>query len=69
MGVCLLVWLKEKTPTDKVLDLSKLKGSPDDKIDMTEEIKICSGRVENTVGKADNADYHNFLLNPLSACH
>ena len=51
-------------PDDKVLDLSKLKAFADDKIDVTEILKFVSRRVENIVGKGENAGYQHFLLFP-----
>ena len=40
-------------PNDKTLDWSKLKTFIDDKVNMTE--KIVFGKVENIVGKGENA--------------
>ena len=51
-------------PKDKLLDCSKLKAFPDDKINTTQNLKVDSGRVENIVGKAENAGYQDFLLFP-----
>ena len=49
---------------DKILDWSKLKAFADDKIDVTEKLKIVLGRVENTGGKEENAGNQHFLLFP-----
>ena len=49
-------------PKDKILDLSKLKAFADDKINVTQKLKFKIGRVENIVGKGENADYQHFLL-------
>ena len=49
-------------PNDKILDLSKLKAFADDKINVTEKLKFVLGRVENFVGKGENAGYQHFLL-------
>ena len=49
-------------PHDKILDWFKLKAFADDKIKMTENLKFVLGRVENTVGKGENAGYQHFLL-------
>ena len=46
----------------KFLNWSKLKELPDDKIYMTEKFKFVLGRVENIVGKRENAGYQHFLL-------
>ena len=49
-------------PNDKFLDCSELKALADDKINVTEKLKIVLGRVENIVGKGENAGYQHFLL-------
>ena len=49
-------------PNDKNLDLSKLKAFADDKINVTHKLKFAVGRVENIVGKGENAGYQHFLL-------
>ena len=51
-------------PNDTFLDRSKLKVFADDKINVTEKLKIVLGRVENIVGKGENAGYQHFLLFP-----
>ena len=51
-------------PNDKSLDWSKLKAFADDKIKVTEKLKILLERVENIVGKGENAGYQHFLLFP-----
>ena len=52
-------------PKDKILDWSKLKAFADEKISMTEKVKIVLGWVENIVGKGENAgNYLHFLLFP-----
>ena len=38
-------------PKNKILDWSKLKAFADNKINVTQELKFISGRVENIVGK------------------
>ena len=43
-------------PHEKILDWSKLKAFADDKIKVTEKLKFVLGKVENTVGKGENAD-------------
>ena len=55
----------QSLPDDKILDLSKLKAFADDKISMIEKLKFVLGRVENIVGKEENAGYQHFLLFPL----
>ena len=51
-------------PNDKILDWSKLKVFADDKINLAENFKFGLGRVENSVGKGENAGYQHFLLFP-----
>ena len=51
-------------PNDKILDLSKLKAFAEDKISVTQKLKFKLGRVENNVGKGENAGYQHFLLFP-----
>ena len=50
------------SPNGKTLDWSKLKAFADDEIDLNKKSKIVLGRVENIMGKAENADYQHFLL-------
>ena len=45
-------------PDDKILDLSKFKAFADDKIIVTQKLKFTLGRIENIVGKGENAGYH-----------
>ena len=51
-------------PNDKFFDWSKLKGLADDKINVTEKLKFRFGRLENIMGKGENAGYQHFLLFP-----
>ena len=51
-------------PNDKILDRSKLKAFADDKINVTEKLKFVLGRIENILGKGENAGYQHFLLFP-----
>ena len=44
-------------PNNNVLDWSKFKELADDKINVTERLKFNLGRVENIVGKGENAGY------------
>ena len=48
----------------KVSDWSKLKGFADNKINVSETLKFVLQRVENIVGKGENAGYQHFLLFP-----
>ena len=52
------------SPCDKILNQLKLKAFAEDKINVTQESKLVLGRVENIVGKGENAGYQHFLLFP-----
>ena len=56
--------LKLSTLYNKKFDRLKQKSFADDKINVTEKWKFVLGRVENTVGKGENAGYQHFLLFP-----
>ena len=49
---------------DKILGLSKLKAFADDKLNVTQTITVVFHRIENIVGKGENAGYRYFLLLP-----
>ena len=49
-------------PNDKILALIKLKAVADDKFN----VAVHYDRVENIVGKGENAGYQHFLLFPQS---
>ena len=51
-------------PDDKILGLSKLKAFADDKLNVTHNIKVVFLRIENIVGKEENAGYQHYLLFP-----
>ena len=51
-------------PNDIILDWSKLKAFANDKIKIAEMMISLSDRVENIVGKGENAGYQHFLLFP-----
>ena len=48
----------------KILDYSTLKAIADNKINETEKLKFVFERVENIVGKGENAGNQHFLLFP-----
>ena len=50
--------------TLKFLDWFKLKAFTDDNIHVAEKLIFVLGRVENIVGKGENAGYQHFLLFP-----
>ena len=62
----MLAWLYifNSLPNGNSLDLSTLKVFADDKIYDTEKLKFLLGRVENIMGKGENAGYQHFLLFP-----
>ena len=47
-----------------MLDLSNLKKCADDKINVSQEIKFVVYKIQNIVGKGENAGYQHFLLFP-----
>ena len=49
---------------DKILDWSKFKAFADDKFDVAKMMISVLYRVENIVGKGENAGYQHFLLFP-----
>ena len=52
------------SPNDNILDWSKLKALADDKLNVTHKLKFVSERIENILGKGENAGYQHFLLFP-----
>ena len=53
-----IVWKRVNTlPNSKIMGLSKLKAFADGKINVTQKLKFALGRVENIVGKGENAAY------------
>ena len=51
-------------PNNKILDLSKLKAFADNNLNVYQKLKFAFERVENIVGKGENAGYQHFLLFP-----
>ena len=49
-------------PSDKFLNLSKLKALGDDKINVTEKLKFLFARIEINVGKGENTGNQHFLV-------
>ena len=60
----LLFMLYNSLPDDQFLDWSKLKALADDKISVIQKLNFWLGRVENIVGKGENAGYQHVLLFP-----
>ena len=60
--------MKENTfnslPNDKMPDLSKLKPFADNKINATQKLIFALERIENSMGRGENAGYQHFLLFP-----
>ena len=52
------------SPEDNMLGLPKLKAFADDKINVTENIKVVFHRIGNIAGNEENAGYQHFLLFP-----
>ena len=51
-------------PNDKIVAVTQLKAFADAKMNASEKLKFVSERVENIVGKGENAGYQHFLLFP-----
>ena len=51
-------------PSDKFLNLSKLKAFGDDEINVAGKLKFVFARVQIIVGKGENAGNHHFLVFP-----
>ena len=49
-------------PNDKILYRFKFKAFADNKINLSEKLKFVLGRVENIVGKEEDASFQHFLL-------
>ena len=62
-GVIVWEWVNS-LPNNKISAWSKLKAFADDKIVVVKKVISLLDRVENTVGKAENAGYQHFLLFP-----
>ena len=50
------------SPNDKISDLFKLKAFADGKINVTKKLKFLFGRVQNFLGKGENASYPHVCL-------
>ena len=49
-------------PDDKILGLPKLKAFADDKLNVTQNVKVVSHRIENIMGKRRKCCYQHFLI-------
>ena len=64
--ICLFSTLSVKSlPNDNTLDMTKLKAFADDNLNIAIMTISLLDRIENTVGKGENADYQHFLLFPV----
>ena len=65
---CLGLYCKEmhfnSFPNNKILDIIKLKVFADDKIKVAQMMISVFDRVDNIVGKGENAGYQHFLHFP-----
>ena len=52
----------KSSPSAEILDSVKLKAQ--NKINVTKQLELCSGRPRRIVGKAENSDYQNFRRLP-----
>ena len=59
-----LIFCFNSLPHDKILDWSKFKAFADDKLNATKKLKFVLVRVENIVGKGEDAGYQHLLLFP-----
>ena len=57
-------WRVYSLPNDKILEWSKIIAYADDKINVTQNLNFVLRRVENILGKGENAGYQYFLLFP-----
>ena len=57
-------WYINASQNDSFIDLNKFKAFADDKLNVAKIMISVFDRVENTVGKGENAGYQHFLLFP-----
>ena len=55
-------------PNEKILDVSKLKAFADDKLSIARMMISLIDRIENTVGKGENAGYQHFSYIYVVVC-
>ena len=61
LKLLIVLYRVNSLPKEKILDLSKLKTFADDNLNVYQKLKFALGRVENIVGKEENAGYQRFL--------
>ena len=49
-------------PDDKIIDLPKLKALTDDKLNVAQMLELFFNRLENILGKGENANNQHFLF-------
>ena len=59
---CIYIPPPPRLPDDNILGLPKLKSFADDKLNVTENIKVVSHRIENIAGKEENAGYQQIMI-------
>ena len=68
LGICFFIrWTAFKEninslANNEILEVTKLKASADDKLNFAKMAIFLFYRVENTLGKGENAGYHHFLF-------
>ena len=63
----MVLLLSDSLPNDKFLGKSKFKGSAEGNTNVTQKLKFILGRVENIVGKGENAGYQKTsYIGPLT---
>ena len=55
LKLMIVLYRVNSLPKEKILDLSKLKTFADDSLNVYQKLKFALGRVENIVGKVENA--------------
>ena len=58
------VWSNQKFRDKNLIDQSKFEEFANDKLSVAKMLISVFNRVENIVGKVENADYQHFLLFP-----
>ena len=67
--VLLDIGLFNPLPDNKIFDWSRLKACADDKINVTKKLMFALGRVENIVGKGQNAGKQHLVTSIFSFSH
>ena len=55
-----------RLPNKKIMNMTKFKAFAEDKLNVAEMIVYIYDRIENIVGKGENAGHQHFLLFPQS---